>query len=54
MTISELECPVCSAEMPLSGDEKKGDEVVCLFCGSPYRLRTDVKLGEKIELEEDF
>ena len=54
MTISEIECPTCSADMPLSGDEKKGEELVCLFCGAPYRLTVDVKPGVEIELEEDF
>jgi len=54
MAIKELECPVCSADMPLSGDEKKGDELICHFCGSPYRLRSDVNLDKEIELEEDF
>ena len=54
MTIRELECPTCSADMPLAGDEKKGEELVCLFCGTPYRLRSNVKLGEEPEVEEDF
>jgi hypothetical protein len=54
MAISEIECPTCSADMPLSGDEKKGDEFVCLFCGAPYRLTANVQLGEEVEIEEDF
>jgi uncharacterized Zn-finger protein len=54
MAISELECPICSADIPLSGDEKKGDEVICLFCGAPYRLTADIKLGAEVEYEEDF
>ena len=54
MAISELECPTCSADIPLAGDEKKGDELVCLFCGAPYRFTADVKLGEQVEFEEDF
>lgn len=54
MAISELECPICSADIPLAGDEKKGDELVCVFCGAPYRLTADVKIGEEVEFEEDF
>ncbi len=54
MAIGELECPICSADMPLAGDEKKGDELICLFCGAPYRLTANVKLGEEVEFEEDF
>jgi uncharacterized protein YbaR (Trm112 family) len=54
MAISELECPICSADRPLSGDEKKGDELICLFCGAPYRLTADIKLGAEVEYEEDF
>ena len=54
MAISELECPVCSADIPLAGDEKKNDEIVCVFCGSPLRLTEDVKSTETVELEEDF
>jgi len=54
MTVSEIDCPTCSANMPLAGDEKKGDDLICLFCGAPYRLVADVELGKEIEIEEDF
>jgi hypothetical protein len=50
---AELECPVCSADLPLSGDERKGDEVFCTFCGSPCRLTENPKSPE-CDLEEDF
>ena len=54
MTIGQIDCPTCSADIPLAGDEKKGEELLCLFCGVPYRLTVDVVLGEEIEIEEDF
>ncbi len=54
MATLDLECPICSAEIPLSGDEQKGDEVVCVYCSSPLRLTSDIKLGEEAEVEEDF
>jgi uncharacterized Zn-finger protein len=53
MATRELSCPVCSADFPLSGDEKKGDEVFCTFCGSPFRL-TAIPQAEECSLEEDF
>ncbi|MCP4240038.1 MAG: hypothetical protein GY772_05710 [bacterium] len=34
----DLSCPICSADFPLSGDERKGDEVYCSYCGVPCRL----------------
>ena len=34
----ELSCPICSADLPLAGDERKGDEVFCTYCGAPSRL----------------
>ena len=54
MVICELECPVCSADIPLAGDEKKGEELVCVFCGAPFRLTADVKIGKEVEYEDEF
>ncbi len=39
MRIKELSCPVCSADFPLAGDEKPGEEVFCTYCGAPCRLK---------------
>jgi hypothetical protein len=55
MRVRDLTCPVCTADIPLSGDEKKGDEVFCTFCGAPCRIAG--KAGsddEEFALEEDF
>jgi uncharacterized Zn-finger protein len=51
--MAELECPICSADFPLSGDERRGDEVFCTYCSSPFRMLKDAK-SEECELEEDF
>ena len=51
----DLSCPICSADLPLAGDERKGDEVFCTFCGAPFRLQKTMKDDEEeISLEEDF
>ena len=54
MAISELECPICSADILLAGDEKKGDELSCQYCGSPFRLTANVTIGEEVEIEDEF
>jgi rRNA maturation endonuclease Nob1 len=55
MAVRDLNCVVCSADIPLSGDERKGDEIFCTFCGSPFRLRKAASSDDdEMELEEDF
>jgi len=49
---SELSCPVCSADVPLGGDERRGEQVSCTFCGAPLTLAG--KTEDDMELEEDF
>jgi hypothetical protein len=52
MARDDLSCPVCNAHVPLSGDERAGDEVYCAYCRAPCKLkRVD---DEEFELEEDF
>ena len=53
MARDELKCPVCSADVPIAGDEKAGEEVFCTYCGAPCRL-TAAASSEDCELEEDF
>jgi hypothetical protein len=37
----------------MSGDERPGDELYCLYCGAPCRVKT--KAGEEdCVIEEDF
>ena len=51
---AELSCPICNADVPMSGDEQKGDEVFCTYCGAPLTLRDSKHDPEELELEEDF
>ncbi len=46
-----LQCPLCDAEVPLSEDDKTGDQVFCTYCQCPLRVR---KKAEKVYLVEDF
>jgi len=47
----ELECPVCDADIPLDGDEKPGDLILCSFCNVTFKL---LKKKNNWVLEEDF
>jgi hypothetical protein len=49
---SELQCPVCNADLPLSGDEQGGDEIYCTYCGAPCRMKQGSD-GD-LEAEQDF
>jgi hypothetical protein len=46
-----LECPLCEADIPLDGDEKPGELIVCSYCQTTYKMLR--KKGEWI-LAEDF
>ncbi|MEJ2066663.1 MAG: hypothetical protein P8Y09_01595 [Deltaproteobacteria bacterium] len=51
MAKHETYCPYCEAEIPLDGDEKRGDEVYCSYCEMKLKLeRIDGNL-EAIEEE---
>ncbi len=47
----ELECPICEADIPLEGDEKTGDLIVCSYCKVTFKM---LKKKDKWALEEDF
>jgi len=51
---SELSCPICNADVPLAGDERKGDEVFCAYCKAPLTLKGSREDPSEMELEEDF
>ena len=40
--VREGTCPICDADVPMSGDERTGDVVYCTYCEAPLRLS---KLG---------
>ncbi len=52
MRVQDVSCPVCQADIPLSGDEIPGSEIYCTYCGAPCKLQG--KLDEDAEAEEDF
>jgi len=50
----DLTCPVCQADIPLSGEEKPGDEVFCDYCRAPCKIGGDPESPHDWEAEEDF
>jgi len=48
---TELECPVCEADIPLDGDEQTGDLILCSYCKNTFKM---VKAKDKWVLNEDF
>ncbi len=53
MASKDIVCPVCSADLPLAGDEHSGEEVFCSVCSSPCILRGEPGAPD-FEVEEDF
>jgi len=45
-----LQCPLCDAEVPISEDDKAGDQLFCPYCQSPLRVR---EKAEEIYLADD-
>ena len=57
MATKDLSCPICNADLPLNGDERKGDEIFCTYCGASCRLAVNPKkTDDKDEYmaEEDY
>ncbi len=50
--VQELECPICNADVPLSGDEKVGEEVFCAFCRAPLTVQHG-KEDDELMLEDE-
>jgi predicted amidophosphoribosyltransferase len=50
----ETACPVCDAELLFAGDERRGDTVICSYCGAPFTVQKVATDGEDWELDEDF
>jgi len=48
-----MTCPMCEAEIPLSGDEKIGEQIFCVYCQMPLKLKKNKETDEPY-LEEDF
>ncbi len=49
----ELECPMCDAEIPMSGEEKPGMELSCSYCDTPLKLKKK-REDDSLYLQEDF
>jgi len=52
MGTHDLSCPICQADLPLEGDEKPGDQVICSYCGAPSRITGTRDEGMEAEEEE--
>ena len=47
-----LSCPMCDAEVTITGEEKIGEEVFCPFCSTPLKLKKTKT--DELFLEENF
>ncbi len=36
--MQDISCPICSADLPLDGDEKDGQTVYCTYCSTPLTV----------------
>ncbi len=54
MKRQDVSCPICSADIPLSGDERPGDEIYCTYCGAPCKLKASEDDGADMDAEDDF
>jgi hypothetical protein len=43
---------MCDTEIPMSGDERVGEEVYCPYCQCPLKLKKTKK--DELYLQEDF
>jgi hypothetical protein len=44
---------MCDVEVPMTGEEKVGDQVYCPYCQTPLKLRKK-NVDDTLYLEEDF
>lgn len=51
-SFSYLTCPLCDAEIPISGDERVGEEVYCTYCQAPLKFKKTKE--DEPYLQEDF
>ena len=35
---TEIECPICDADIPLEGNEQTGDLVLCSYCNMTFKM----------------
>ena len=53
MKAQDVSCPICSADIPVSGDEKPGEDIYCTYCGAPFTVVAKDDEG-LLELEDDY
>jgi ribosomal protein S27E len=53
MATNEVTCPICSADVPLAGDEAEGEEIFCGVCGAVLKLTGNAE-DEDVDCEEDM
>jgi hypothetical protein len=51
--VREGTCPICNADVPMSGDERTGETIYCAYCQAPLKVGK-LSLEEDPELTEDF
>ena len=49
---ASIVCPMCDVDVPLIGDEKLGEQVMCPYCQTPLKLRKNKE--DKLFFEEDY
>jgi len=49
---ADLTCPLCDADIPLSGDETVGEQIICVYCECP--LKINKSRDDVLYLVEDF
>ena len=48
----DFPCPICRADIPMAGDERVGEDVFCMYCGTASKLTRELD-DPDCELEED-
>ena len=47
-----LTCPLCDADVSLTGDETVGDQIMCVYCECPLKIK--ISRDDDLYLVEDF
>ena len=50
--MAEAVCPICSADVPLDGDEKTGQTIYCAYCSSSLRVARSIS-DDTVNLLDD-
>ena len=48
-----LTCPMCDVDVPMSGDEKVGEQVFCPYCQTPLKIKKN-KVDDSLFLKRIF